>query len=645
MAAESGGKLLARPRASSGRVALLVAVLLCARPTAAQVFTDRTSAAGLAFTTSLLADILVEQHYPGGAVGDFNRDGWPDLFFLGGGGVADGLFINQGDGTFENRAASWGLALLHRGRAASVGDYNRDGWPDIYITSGGDLSGPDRAGQHILYRNNGDGTFSNVAVAAGVNSTGTKLATTSSAWGDYDLDGDLDLMVMTWDITNQGNRLFRNNGNGTFTDVTPSTGIVMKLGFSPRFVDTDGDRYPELLLVADFGSSRYWSNNGNGTFSHKTPTSGTGLETNGMGTAIADFNRDGMQDWFVTSIYRDDPQENKDGNYLYVNQGNHLFVPLPHANGVQDGGWGWGTETLDFDHDGFVDIAETNGWDDPEYANEPSYLYRNNGDLTFTRSTLPKNHEGRSLMTLDYDRDGDLDIVITCHNGPAMLWRNDVAGPNRNWIEIFLDTSAVGSLAPDGVGARVTAQTGVVTQSFYMSRGATYLGQSQLVAHFGLGSASEVELLTIAWPNGATDVWNDLPANQIVTLSPATPGAPGQSSAPETPSQQLRASHNDTTGLIDVSYSPACAASNHTIYYGELAQVGSYGYTGAACGRGASGATSFDPGGLANAFFLIVGNTGLVEGSYGRRSSALERPEDSATPGCDLPQDLSAACD
>ncbi len=627
-------------------IRILVLCLLSALPAGAQSFSDQTTAAGLNFTPSVTGPSTTNhRYYPGGAVGDFNRDGWPDLFLIGGNGVADALYINNGSGTFTDRASSWGVALLHRGRAASVGDFNRDGWQDIYITSGGDLTAADRSGQHILYRNSGNGTFTNVAVAAGVHFTSSSLTTTSSAWGDHDLDGDLDLFVMTWDPGNTGNRLFRNNGNETFTDVTVAAGIVQNLhGYAPRFVDMNGDRYPELLLVADHLTSKYYVNNGNGTFTNRTLTSGTGLDDNGMGTNVGDYNRDGQFDWYVTSIYRDDQSTGLDGNYLYVNQGSNVFTPLPLSGGVKDGGFGWGTESLDFDHDGFIDIAETNGWVDLEYVNEPSYLFRNNGDMTFTRSSLPKTCEGKSLMTLDYDRDGDLDLVITCWNAAVRLWRNDVSGSNRNWLEIFLDTSPVAALAPDGIGSRITAATGIVSQYFTMSRGATYLGQSQLVAHFGLGSASDVDQLAIEWTNGTTTVWNDVPANQIITVSPSIAGASGESSSPNIASQAIRASLNRATGLIDVTYTPACNSSNHTIYYGDLSQVSSYNYSGAACGRGRSGSTSFNPGGLNRAFFLIVGNTGLVEGSYGRRSPGVERPEDTATLGCDLPQDLSAVC-
>jgi hypothetical protein len=611
-------------------------LMLCIAPAIrAQTFSDQSVASGLVFSSNVLADIPFGEHYAGGAVGDFNRDGAPDVILLGGGGVADALFINNGDGTFTNRAAQWGVDLVHRSRAASVGDYNADGWPDIYITSGGDLSGDDRPGEHVLYRNDGGTGFTDVADLAGVNFSTVKRTSTGSAWGDYDLDGDLDLMVMTWDFAGAANRLFRNNGDETFTDVTSLVGIQSGWGFTPRFVDMTGDRYPELLLVSDFGSAEYYLNGTTGGFTDQTGLAGTGLETNGMGTAIGDFNRDGHQDWYCTSIYRDDLS--KDGNYLYVNQGDGTFAALPSTAGAQDGGWGWGVETLDFDHDGFIDIAETNGWDDAEYVNESSYLFRNNGDMTFTRSALPKNYEGRSLMTLDYDLDGDMDLLITAHSGPSKLWRNDLSGAGTHWLKVVLDSAQLPGLAPDGVGARVVAQTGVVSQYFYMSRGGTFLGQSQRVAHFGLADAADVDQLTVEWANGMSSVLTDLPANQSLSVTPSVAGSPGEVA-------DLQVGIDRQSGRIDLSYSPSCDAVNHTLYYGDLDDVASDGWSGAICGRGRSGATSFHLDSVDRAFFVLVGNTGLVEGSYGLGSDGGERMQDVGSAGCDLPQDLTAIC-
>jgi hypothetical protein len=628
--------------------AALALASLCPGLAAAQVaFSDQTSAAGLVHTPDMFFDVDGQGMFNGGTVGDFNRDGWPDVFLLGGGGAADALFVNNGDGTFTERATAWGVDALHRGRGATAGDYDGDGWPDIYVTSSGDVTRPELVGQHRLYRNNGDETFTDVAVACGVDlASSSSVIATGAAFGDYDLDGDLDLFVCTWDDS-AGNRLFRNEGDGTFTDQTVSAEIdPVFWGFSPRFVDMNGDRWPELLVAADYYTSRYFVNDQDGTFTDATVASGTGLEDNGMGTTVADFNRDGRPDWYVTSIYEEDSV--KDGNYLYVNQGNDQYTVLPESSGARDGGWGWGTDALDLDHDGFIDLVETNGWQSLDYPLDPSFLFRNNGDMTFSvvsggSSGFDHVAQGRSVLLLDYDRDGDMDIVMTAYEEPVALFRNDISGPGTNWIEIFLDTSGAPGLAPDGYGARVIATTGSVSQYFWVNGGSTYLGRSQPVAHFGLGSATVVDL-TVEWPDGTDTVLTNVPANQIITLGPTVAGAPGEASSLSDPVDLMRAAHDKNTGRIDVFYKPACDSTNHTVYYGPLADVSAYGYSGAACWRGGSGTTSFDPGGLADAFFVIVGNTGVVEGSYGSDGLGAERPEDTGTPGCDLPRDLSGTC-
>ena len=627
----------------------LICVLSATLPAHAQIgFSDQTFDSGIDHFPFLAGGMI----YAGGAVADFNQDGWPDIFLLGG-DSSDALYINNQDGTFTDQTADWGLGLIHRGHGAAAGDFDGDGWMDLYVTSGGDTTGVDLPGHNLLYHNNGDGTFSDVATAAGVNQTSaTDADATSAAFGDYDLDGDLDLFVCTTDSVGltDGNRLFRNNGDGTFSDVTDDAGITIGMnGFSPRFVDTNGDRYPELLIPADYRTSRYYVNNGDGTFTDATAQSGTSLESNGMGHAVADFNRDGLQDWFVTSVYRDGGVLGQDGNYLYVNLGNDTFA-APEAHGARDGGWGWGVAALDFDHDGFIDLAETNGWQDAEFYGETSYLYRNLGNLTFTQvqdtTGFDHNWDGRALMTLDYDRDGDMDVLITSNNGLVALYRNDLTGSDIHWLEVFLDTSANPALAPEGVGSVVRATTGTVTQSFYLSPGATYLGTSQAVAHFGIGAAPTVDQLVIEWTDGATTVLNDVAADQILTLTaPVGSAAPGEASAPVVTADQMRASYNAGTGMIEVSYVPACDATNHTIYYGDLAGVGGYAYSNAVCNVGSTGAVAFDPTGLDQAFFLIVGNDGAVEGSFGVDGIGAERPEDvSATTACDLAQDLTGTC-
>jgi hypothetical protein len=605
-------------------------------------FTDRTAAAGIVHTAVLETDMNGIHMFNGGAVGDFDRDGWPDIFLLGGGGVtADALYINNGDGTFTDEAADWGVARLHRGRGATVGDFNNDGWPDIFVTASGDLSFEDRPGQHLLYRNNGDRTFTNVAAPAGVwRASPDNTTATGAAFGDYDLDGDLDLFVCTWEGFN-GNRLFRNNGDETFTDVTGPSGIdYLFWGFSPRFVDMNGDRYPELLVAADFVTSRYFVNDGDGTFT-KSTTSGTGLDTNGMGSAVADFNRDGLPDWYVTSIYRDDGSI-QDGNYLYVNQGGDGYVPLAESAGARNGGWGWGVEAVDLDHDGWVDIAETNGWVEPQFMGETAYLFRNNGDLTFTEvqagSGFDHTGQGRSLMTLDYDRDGDMDILITAFEGPVKLYRNDLSGSGTNWLQVRLDTSGDTGLAPDGYGSRIVISADGVTQYDWIDGGATYLGISESVAHFGLGSATAADV-TVEWADGTDTILTGVPANQSITVGMAANGAPGEASPQTEPTAQMRVGRNAVNGSIDVTFAPACDATNHTIYYGDLADVGNpTPYSAAMCSIGTSGTASFDPG-FPNAFFLVVGNDTVDEGSYGL-ATAGERPAETGAI-CPYTQDLA----
>lgn len=626
-------------------LAVAVANPTLAAPDAVIAFSDQTVAAGLAHFPGMYFDMSPDgKMFAGGSVADFDRDGWPDLFLIGGGNTADALFINNGDGTFTDQAAAWGVDVMHRGLGSTTGDFNADGWPDLFVTSAGSVSASASVGTHRLYRNNGNGTFTDIAASAGVNQASpTSIVATGAAFGDYDLDGDLDLFVCTW-WEMDGNRLFRNDGSETFTDVTTAAGIDQLFhGFSPRFVDMNGDRYPELLVAADFGTSHYYVNNQNGTFTDMTVASGTGLDENGMGTTVADFNRDGWPDWYVTSIYFP-PARN--GNFVYINQGSDQFVDLPESAGAKAGGWGWGTEAVDFDHDGFIDLIETNGWPDENFGNVPSYLFRNNGNLTFsdvqTGTGFDHTGQGRSVLTLDYDRDGDMDVVITSFDEPVKLFRNDLSGADTNWIEIQLDTSGDSKLCPDGYGAKVTATTTGATQYFWINGGASYLGRSQPVAHFGLFDAATVDV-TVDWPDGSTTTALGLAANQIVTMAPAIAGAPGEASSDGNPANQMRAVYNRTTGQIDVTYTPSCDASNHTVYFGDLANVSSYDYTGAACWRGNSGTTSFDPG-VANAFFLIVGNTGIVEGSYGLDGAAFERPEHLATAECDLAQDLSGVC-
>jgi hypothetical protein len=469
-------------------------------------FTDVTIEAGLDVTYACeeQGNILLQMG-GGGVVADFDNDGRQDLFALAGGTGPDRLYINNGDGTFTDQAESWGVARDHFGIGACAGDYDKDGWVDLFVTSIGNDEA-EQIGVHKLYRNTGLGTFENVAVGAGVNqSSPNEPDGFGSCFGDWDLDGDLDLVVCGWADSFEGTRLFRNEGDGTFTDVTAiasNLDEVNVFGFSARLVDMNGDRYPELLLVGDFETSRYYVNDlardGQATFTDVTEQANVSKESNGMGQTVGDVDNDGLPDWYVTSIFGG-PQG---GNFLYRNLGGDAYEALEDA-GVTDGGWGWGTSAIDVNQDGWLDLVETNGW--PQgYPTEQSYLFVNDGDgLSYTEmaveSGLVHNGMGRGLAGIDYDNDGDLDVVIFTYCGALRLYRNDAAAGG---VRVFLDTSAEDGLAPEGRGSVVRVAAGGLTQMRMIDGGSNYLSHGEMSAHFGLGGPKVIDELRVEWVNG-----------------------------------------------------------------------------------------------------------------------------------------------
>ena len=420
----------------------------------------------------------------GGAVGDFDRDGWQDLFVPSGGTEPDRLYMNNGDGTFTDRAAEAGIAARHHGYGVAVGDVDSDGWLDIFVISYGTVDQRfTMPGNHRLYRNNGDGTFENV------------------------------------------------------TSLLPFSRNSAPQGYTPLFADMDGDRYPELLWAADYFTSRYLRNDGGTGFTDITEQSQTGLDANGMGAAAADFDNDGRLDWFVTSISTRFAigKAPGTGNFLYRNQGGHRYESVGARAGVKEGGWGWGAAAVDLDHDGWLDLVQTNGWegrngrDDLEWASETTRVFRNltavAPELTFAdvaeQAGLVHRGQGRGLVHLDYDNDGDQDLVIFTNGGLPTLVRNELdPGTNGSgrWLRVFLDTAARADLAPDGIGSRVAVRAGDVRQMRYVGAAAGYLGPSELSAHFGLGAASVVDELQVHWPDGGTSTYHQVPTNRTLTI-------------------------------------------------------------------------------------------------------------------------------
>lgn len=500
------------------------------------VFAEETAASGLAgnhqpSTGLLVTGNIIASMISGGVAGDFNNDGFQDVFFLGGGATQDRLYINNGDGTFTDQAAAWGVAVKHMGLAACAGDFDRDGLLDLFVTSGG-LDGTTPApGKHRLYRNTGQGTFVNVASSANVASVSSTMCDgMGCAFGDYDLDGDLDLFVAGWVNASNGNRLLRNNGNGTFSNGNSASGILSSLagvhGFAPRFVDMNGDRFPELLLTGDYHTSRYWVNNGNGTYTDSSASSGTCVDDNGMGSAVGDFDGDGRLDWFVASIAAPPmPETPGTGNMLYRNLGGNAFQEVSVASGVKDGNWGWGSSAVDLDNDGDLDLVQTNGWvTQAMFQNQPTRVWINDGTGTFTdvAATCGLWHtlQGRGLITFDADNDGDQDVLIFANQGPNRFYRNLLPhGADTHWLDVRLNTAGARRLAPRGVGTRITLLAGGKTQVRVIDGGCNYLGQNELQAHFGLGGTAQVDEVRVHWNNGTVTLLSGLAADQRIQIS------------------------------------------------------------------------------------------------------------------------------
>ena len=598
----------ARGRAAAGLVAALVLATAGALPAVGELrFRGAGLGAGLTVERRPL-DYPVADMTGGAAVGDFNRDGWQDLFVLGGGGSVDALYLNRGDGTFSEQAATAGVAVSHRGLAAAVGDFDGDGWQDLFVTSLGEAGAPRRPGAHRLYRNRGvpapaDGAppvpggavargaasggavagaeagaaeagaeraagkpltpggvpvFEEVAAAAGVAVTAAPRPDgMGAAFGDYDLDGDLDLFVTGYQY-HDGNRLFLNEG-GRFIDVTAAAfgpaleqGVLETWGFAPAFVDMDGDRYPELLIAGDYGTSRYFANDRGRFFRDLTAASGTGAGAMGMGSAFGDFDGDGRFDWYLTSVYaRTGTESLRNGNQLYLAAGAHRFREASVAAGVNHGGWGWGAAAADLNQDGVLDLVATNGWTranhqgDMEWLSEPTRVYLGRGvpadaadgdaadgdagageagggvpvfEFVQERVGLRHRDQGRGLIAFDYDNDGDRDVLIVNLSGPVSLFRNDLDAAGANYLRVFADRGTSRSVAPDGIGARVSIRIGEREQHRFIGGGGVYLGSGELSAHFGTGPAAVIDELTVAWPDGAVTALRNVRANQTLTI-------------------------------------------------------------------------------------------------------------------------------
>lgn len=487
-------------------------------------FTDISSTAGVGMTHTYIA---VDDSISNGAAWlDFDLDGDLDLYMTQRVG-ANHLFRNNADGTFTDVAASVGADdPLHDGSGASVADYDNDGWPDLYLAN---------ADEDVLLRNVG-GTFVDVTQTAFPDSYTLDARGITASWGDYDDDRFLDLYVanhkhlLDRDFDRQ-DRLFHNNGDGTFTDVSTLLGIehITGFGFTGGWTDFDQDSDLDLYLINDClqdGEPNKLFRNDGGTdwqawtFTQVSHVVGAHDCENGMGLATGDYNHDGLQDYHFTNNMSSVLMQNTGGSLIDATFGAGLFVNMvPGSNRIWQT---WGTNFFDYDLDGFIDLFMVAGsLHKPEEENpQPDRLHRNNGDGTFTylssSSGLDDPGLGRTSAFGDYDGDGDPDLFVVNYGGLAHLYRNDISNGN-NWLVV--DLEGVQSNR-DGIGAKVKVRTPDDHVQTWEVRSGTSMGAGDdKAAYFGLGNQTSVSELEIDWPSGIVQRLSHVAANQRLRIS------------------------------------------------------------------------------------------------------------------------------
>jgi len=523
-------------------------------------FTDVAARAGLRapviYGPPDRMDYILESMGCGVAFLDYDNDGWLDIFLPSGTrregsvmGATDRLYKNNRDGTFTDVTAKAGLTRQSWSFGVTVGDYNNDGFEDLFISGWP---------QNILYRNNGNGTFTDVTKEAGLLHAGNRWGT-GCTWVDYDRDGHLDLFVshyLVFDFdkippagkspncdfkgvpVNCGPRglvgerpmLYHNNGDGTFTDVTESSGVGAvppAYGLTAVAADLDGDGWQEIYVACDSTPSQLFHNRGDGKFDEIGLESGLavnqdGREQAGMGIAIGDFDTDGMLDVLKTHF-------SEDVVALYRNTGHLNFedVTLRAGLGVETRFVSWGNGIADLDNDGLPDIFWVTGSTFPEVERKhpefphktPRVLFRNLGGGRFEEllsgagEPIAEAHASRGVAFGDFDNDGDIDILIMNINEPPSLLRNDVSG-SAHWLKVKL----VGTHSnKSAIGAVVTAVYGGRRQSKAVMASSGYLSCDDRRLHFGLGAVATADL-EILWPNGVRETLKGLRADRLITV-------------------------------------------------------------------------------------------------------------------------------
>ena len=533
-------------------LSLATLALLAANPPAAVRFADVTSQAGIRFTHNAGKSgkkYLPETMGSGCAFFDADGDGWLDILLINGKDWAGGrkttaaLYRNNQRGGFTDITASSGLDITIFGMGVAIADYDNDGRDDVYITA--------LEGDH-LFHNEGAGKFRDVTAPAGIHNASFG---TSAAWLDYDRDGKADLFVANYvQWTQKGDlrcsldgssksyctpesykgnssKLFHNLGGGRFEDVTQKAGLAdptsKSLGIT--VFDYDNDGWPDLFVSNDTQPNKLYRNNGNGTFTEEAVSAGVafgedGVARGAMGTDAADYDRSGRSHLLV-------------GNFsnqmlgLYHNEGNHLFVDEAPRSAVGRSSLlslAFGVFFFDYDLDGYPDIFAGNGHIDEEIGRvqpkiqfrEPPLVFHNLGKSRFedvsnrVGGDIQRPVVARGAAYGDFDRDGDLDILISTNNGPAYLYRND-GGNANHWLSLKLIGTQSNRSA---LGAIATVQSASGKQSQTVHSGSSYCSQSDLALTFGLGGDDLVKSIEIAWPSGHKQIMSNIKSNQFLTI-------------------------------------------------------------------------------------------------------------------------------
>jgi hypothetical protein len=535
-------------------------------------FTDIAKKTGLAdpvvFGGVDTKKYIIETTGTGVAIFDYDNDGWPDIFIVNGTSLdappsakepTSHLYHNNHDGTFTDVTKKAGLTHTGWGQGVCVGDYDNDGWQDLYVTY---------YGKNVLYHNNGNGTFTDVSEKASVAGSGKSWGN-GCAFVDYDRDGHLDLMVANYvdfDLATapapgdrasciwkgvpvmcgpQGlpaakNILYHNRGDGTFEDVSAKSHIDQADGhysLSVSTLDYDDDGWPDIFVACDSTASILYHNNRDGTFTDVAITAGAAFNEDGhaqagMGSTIADYNGDGKLDIFKTNF-------SDDTATLYRNNGNGTFddVTFPAGLGLNTKYLGWGAMFFDFDNDGWPDLLLVNGHVYPEVDSqhlgsafrEPRILYHNNGNSTFTDISadagpgITTASSSRGLAIGDLWNDGRLSAVISNMNAPPSLLVNDVRTSNH-WIAFRLIGASYAAASQklrsnrDAIGARITMKAGSRLFVNEVRSGSSYDSNSDMRVHFGLGSATKIDSVQVRWPSGLVENFDNLAVDTIHTL-------------------------------------------------------------------------------------------------------------------------------